>query len=525
MKIINFWLDARRSVYNGIRKVFEVVVLTAWAKGKNVILDKGFKVDVVNDGITVAKEIVLEDKQENVGATLAKEAAQKTNEQAGDGTTTTTILLKSIVEAGLRYVNTGVNPFSLIKGMRSAVDFIKEHIKKNSKEIKTTIQMQQIAEISAQDKEVGEMIAGIIEEIWPKWLIAVEEGKNFGIHKEVINGMMFGSGFAYPAFVNNFTKFLAEFKDTAILITDKEIGSFGDILKILQAAQKVTKNIVIIAEDFSEETLANMIGNKEAINCLPIKAPAYWDFKAEILEDIAACVGATVVSDKNGLNWVNATAAVLGAADKVISTATQTTIIGGQPQEWELEKRIAIVAEQINTLPTKYEQDAARERHAKLTSGVSIIRVCLATKTETVNKKLKIEDAINTAKSANEDGVIVGGGTSLVKIAKLLDTLTLDDKDEQLGVEILKEAIQEPTKWISQNAGYKGDHVVEVVKENDNFNFWFNAKTGKYEDLVESGVIDPVKVVVCCLTNATSTAAMVLTSEAMIVHVEDKKDK
>ncbi len=528
-KIIKYWDESRREVYAGIKKVADAVKVTMWPKGKNVILERSFGApQVTNDGVTVAKEIELEDKFENIGAELVKEAASKTNDAAGDGTTTTVVLVDSITKEGLKFVRAGVNPFALWRGLHKAVDAIVEELSKKSKKVETKEEIEQVATISSQDPEVGKLIAEIMEEVGKDGVVTVEEGKSIGLEKELVKGMQFDQGYISPYFITDPSRMEAIVEKPYILITDKKISSIKELLPILeQIAASGKKDIVIIADDVEWEALATLVLNKlrGVLNVLAVKAPGFGDRKKEMLRDIAVVTGGTVISEELGLKLENATVDMLGKADKVIADKDKTTIVWGKGDEAEIEKRAEEIRAALEKTTSEYDKEKLQERLARLVGGVAVIKVGAATEMELKNKKAKIEDALNATRAAVEEWIVPGGGTALLKLQDVLDNVKVDEEDEKIGLEIVKAAIEYPAKQIADNAGYKGDLVVEKVKENSDFNYWFNAKTGEYGDLLKMGVIDPAKVVRVALQNAVSAAAMTLTTDAVVTDKpEDKKE-
>jgi len=528
-KIVKYWDDSRRAVYAGIKKVADAVKVTMWPKGRNVILERSFGAPVVtNDGVTVAKEIELEDKFENIGAELVKEAANKTNDAAGDGTTTTVVLVDAIAREGLKYVRAGVNPFALNRGLHKAVDAIVEELKKKAKKVETREEIKQVATISAQDEEVGELIAEIMEEIGKDGVVTVEEGKSIGLEKEIVKGMQFDQGYISPYFITDPSRMEAVIEKPYIIITDKKISSIKELLPLLeQIAATGKKDIVIIADDVEGEALATLVLNKlrGVLNVLAVKAPGFGDRKKEILKDIATVTGGQVISEELGLKLENATLDMLGQADKVIADKDKTIIVGGKGSEEEIQKRAEMIRTELEKTTSDYDREKLQERLARLVGGVAVIRVGAATEMELKNKKYKIEDALNATRAAIEEGIVPGGGTALLKLQKVLDSLKTEDKDEQIGIEIVKNAVEYPAKQIADNAGYKGDLVVEKVKENNDFAYGFNAKTGEYGDLFKMWVIDPAKVVRVALENSVSAAGMLLTTDAVVADKPEKKEE
>jgi len=525
-KHIHYGDEARKDVFAGIEMVANAVKVTMGPKGRNVILDKGYGwPTVTNDGVTVAKDIELENKLHNIGASIVKEAAEKTNKQAGDGTTTTTVLTYAMAQEGLRYIRSGVNPFALGRGLHKAVAKLIQELQSETKQLKSKDEIQQVATISAQDEEVGSLIADVMDEVGQDGVITVEEGKSLGLTKELTKGMQFDQGYASPYFVSDSQRMEAVIEKPAILITDKKISSIKDILKVLEElAASGKKDVVIIADDVEWEALASLVLNKMRgmLNVLAIKAPWFGDRKKEMLADIAAVTGATVITEELGLKLDDANVSMLGSADKIIASKDKTIIVGGKGKQDVIDERANQLRAQIGNSTSDYDKEKLAERLARLVGGVAIIKVWAATEMEMKNKKYKIEDALNATRAAVEEGIVVGWWTALVKLAKKLDGFTLDDADEQIGVEIIKNAIVYPVIQIANNAGYKGDRVVEKVKEHKDFNHGFDAKTGEFTDLFKDGIIDPSKVLRVALENAVSAAAMFLTTDAVIVDAPKK---
>jgi chaperonin GroEL len=526
-KHIHYGDDARKEVFAGIEMVANAVKVTMGPKGRNVILDKGYGwPTVTNDWVTVAKDIELENKLHNIGASIVKEAAEKTNKQAGDGTTTTTVLTYAMAQEWLRYIRSGVNPFALGRGLHKAVAKLIQELQAETKQLKSKEEIQQVATISAQDDEVGALIADVMDEVGQDGVITVEEGKSLGLTKELTKGMQFDQGYASPYFVSDSQRMEAIIEKPAILITDKKISSIKDILKVLEElAASGKKDIVIIADDVEGEALASLVLNKMRgmLNVLAIKAPGFGDRKKEMLADIAAVTGSTVITEELGLKLDDANSSMLGSADKIIASKDKTIIVWGKGSQDVINERANQLRAQISNSTSDYDKEKLAERLARLVGGVAIIQVGAATEMEMKNKKYKIEDALNATRAAVEEGIVVWGWTALVKLAKKLDALKLEDEDEQIGVEIIKNAIVYPVIQIANNAGYKGDRVVEKVKEHTDFNHGFDAKTGEFTDLFKDGIIDPSKVLRVALENSVSAAAMFLTTDAVIVDAPKKE--
>ncbi len=522
-KQVHYKENARKYMFQGMEMVADAVKVTMGPKGRNVVLAKSYGAPVItNDGVTVAKDIELENPLHNVGASMIKEAAEKTNKEAGDGTTTTVVLSHAMASEGMRYIRSGVNPFSLAKGLHKTVNHVIKELKDKAKPIKNKEEIKQVATISAQDEEVGNLIAEVMEEIGNDGTVTVEEGNTFGLSKEVKTGMQFDQGYLSPYFVTDPQRMEAVVEKPYILVTDKKISSLKDILQLLESvAMSGKKEFVIIAEEVDGEALASLVLNKirGMLNVLAIKAPGFGDTKKEILKDIATVTGATLITEEVGLKLENATIEMLGKADKIIATKDNTIIVNGHGDQHAIEERAQILKSQMENTKSEYDKNKLTERLAKLVGGVAVIKVGAATEMEMKNKKYKIEDALNATRAAVQEGIVAGGGVALLKIAKTLDTLKFDDEDENVAIQIVKHAIQYPVIQIANNAGYKGDWVVEKVKEEKDFNHGFDAKTGEFKDLVKAGIIDPAKVIRVALENAVSTAAMFLTTDAMITEI------
>lgn len=526
-KTIHYGDEARKNIFQGIEMVANAVKITMWPKGRNVILERSYGAPTVtNDGVTVAKEVELEDKSHNIGASMMKEAAEKTNKEAGDGTTTTVVLAHAMAKEGLRYVRSGVNPFALGRGLHKAVAKLIKDLQAKAKPIKNKEEIKQVATISAQDEEVGSLIAEVMEEIGNDGTITVEEGKSIWLTKEIKTGMQFDQWYVSPYFVSDPQRMEAIIEKPYILLTDKKISSIKDVLQILEGiAMSGKKDVVIIAEDIEGEALASLVLNKirGMLNVLAIKSPGFGDRKKEILKDIAAVTGATLITEELGLKLEEATIDMLGKADKVIATKDNTIIVDGQWDTQTIQQRADTIRIQLTNTTSDYDKEKLAERLAKLVGGVAVIKVGAATEMEMKNKKYKIEDALNATRAAVQEGIVAGGWTALLKLLPWLETLKLDDEDENIAVEIVKNAIQYPIIQIANNAGYKWDRVAEKVKESKDANHGFDAKTGEFKDLVKAWIIDPAKVIRVSLENAVSTAAMFLTTDVVIVDMPKKE--
>jgi chaperonin GroEL len=517
-KRLQFDEQARHSLKRGMDVLAEAVRVTIGPKGRNVVLDKKFGAPTItNDGVTIARDIELPDPFENMGAQLLKEAATKTNDVAGDGTTTATVLAHAIVNEGLKNLAAGANPMILRRGLEEAVAAVVAEIKSQSKPVETREQIAQVASISAADAEIGNLIAEVMEKVGKDGVITVEEGRGIEMEKEYTEGMQFDRGFISPYMATNPDNTLAELTDALILITDKKISAIADILPILeQVLQSGRKNLVIVAEDIDGEALATLVVNKlrGAFNVLGIKAPGFGDRRDAMLEDIAILTGGIVITEKTGLKLESATLEDLGTARTVTSNKDITTIVEGAGAHQEIQARVQQIRTLINDTTSDYDREKLQERLAKLAGGVGVIKVGAATEVEMKEKKHRVEDALSATRAAIEEGIIPGGGAALVAAISALDSIHLSG-DEATGVSILRRALEEPLRQIAFNAGGDGAVVVNAVR-NSPAGYGFNALTGEYVDMVAAGIIDPVKVTRSALQNAVSIAAMVLSTDTLI---------
>ena len=526
-KQISYSEDARQALKRGVDKLANAVKVTLGPKGRNVVLDKGFgSPTITKDGVTVAKDIELEDKFENIGAELVKEVASKTNDVAGDGTTTATVLAQAIVGEGVKMVAAGANPTEIRRGIERGVALVVAELKKLSKNVDTSAEIEQVASIAANDKEIGKIIAKAIDEVGKNGVVTVEEAQTFGITSEVVKGMRFDKGYLSAYMITNADKMEAEYADPYILITDKKISSVQEIVPILEkVAQAGKKELVIIAEDLDGEALATLVVNKlrGAFNTLAVKAPGFGDRRKAMLEDIAVLTGGKVITEELGLKLDNIQLEDLGKARRVVSTKEFTTIVEGAGAAEKINARVAGIKKEMELATSDFDKEKLQERLAKLAGGVGVIKVGAATETEVKEVKYRIEDAINATKAAIEEGIVPGGGVALVRATKALESGKLAG-EEGIGLNILQKALEAPLKQIAQNAGQNGDVVVNKIKESSG-NFGYNAATNNYEDMVLAGIIDPTKVVRLALQNAASVAAMILTTEAAITDIPEKKEK
>lgn len=526
-KRIIFKEDARKILKRGLDKVADAVKVTLGPKGRNVVLGSGFgSPTITNDGVSIAKEIELEDIAENIGAEIIKEVATKTNDIAGDGTTSAVLLTQAIATEGLKNVAAGANPLALRKGIVMGKDAIVEALKNMSKRINGKEEISQVATISAQDKEMGDMIAQVMEEVGKDGVITVEESKTFGLSKEIVKGLQFDRGYVSPYMITDAEKSEAVMEDPRILITDKKVASLQEILPLLEKVVKTgKKELVIIADDIEGDALPTFVVNKlrGTFTALGVKAPGYGDRKKEMLEDIACVTGGQVISEEKGMKLENVELEMLGQARKVISTKENTTIVEGKGGKAEIEGRINQIRKEIKASTSDFDKEKLQERLAKLSGGVGVVKVGAATEVEQKAKQHKLEDALHATRAAVEEGIVPGGGVALLRALSALDSVK-SEGDEQTGVNILKRALEEPIRQISQNAGVDGAVVVQKVKEGKG-EFGFNAAKMVYEDLIKEGVVDPTKVVRTALENAVSAASMLLTTEAVVSELPKKEEK
>jgi chaperonin GroEL len=529
-KQILFDERARAALKRGIDKLAAVVKITLGPKGRNVALDKGFgSPTITNDGVTVAKEIELEDKYENVGAQLLQEVASKTNDVAGDGTTTAVVLAQAIFSRGLKNVTAGANPMLIRKGIEKGVETVVKELKeKLAKSISTPEEIEQVASISANDPEIGKTIAQAMQKVGKDGVITVEESQSAETIVEATEGMQFDRGYVSPYMITNPERMTAELNDPYILITDRKVSALNEILPLLEKLIQVgKKDLVVIADEIEGEALATFVVNKlrGVFNVLAVKAPGFGDRKKEMLQDIAVLTGGKVISEEVGLKLENTTLDDLGQARRVIADKDKTTIVEGKGDPKEIKDRIAQIKKEIEKTTSEFDKEKLQERLAKLSGGVAVIKVGAATETEMKEKKFKVEDAVNATKAAIEEGVVVGGGVALLRCIPALEKIESElEGDEKLGVEILKQALEEPLKQIANNAGKNGIVVVQKVKELKD-NFGYNAETDQFEDLIKAGIVDPVKVTRSALQNAASIASLLLTTEAVVTDIPEKKEE
>ncbi len=518
--------DARHKLLNGVNILANAVKVTLGPRGRNVVLNKGYGAPMITkDGVTVAKEIEVEDKFENAGVELVKEVASKTNDDVGDGTTTATVLAQAIVREGLKNVTAGANPVALKRGIDKAVEMIVRELKENISKPVDEDEIANVAAISANDKEIGAKIAAAMKAVGKDGVITVEESQSFGMEIETVQGMRFDKGYVSPYMVTNSDRMEAEYVDPYILITDKKISSIHDVLPILEkVVQSGKKDLVIIADEVDGEALATLVVNKlrGTFNVLAVKAPGFGDRRKEMLQDIAVLTGGKVITEEIGLKLDATTLEDLGQAHKVTANKENTTIVKGKGDEKAVADRVAQIKKLIENSDSDFDKEKLQERLAKLAGGVAIIRVGAATETEMKEVKHRIEDAVGATKAAVEEGVVPGGGVALIRAAKVLEGKSLTH-EEEVAVKILRRALEEPLRQIAENAGVDGAVVVEEVRKLSG-NMGYNAQTEQYEDMVKAGIIDPTKVTRSALQNAASIAGMFLTTEAIITDLP-KKDE
>ncbi len=526
-KQIIFSEDARSKMKTGIEKVASAVRVTLGPKGRSVVLDKKFGSPlIIDDGVTIAKDIELEDKFENMGAQLIREVASKTNDIAGDGTTTATVLASSLLNEGIKNITAGANPTFVKKGIEKAVVAVKEELKKMQKPVKTKQEKAQIATISANDKVIGDLIAEAMDKVGFEGVITVEEGKTADTTLEVVEGMQFDRGYISPYFVTDSERMECVLEDCAIIITDKKVSSMNDLLPLLEKIVQSGRQFLIIAEDVDGEALATLVVNRlrGTLKGCAVKAPGFGDRRKEMLADIAVLTGGEVISEERGLKLETATPEMLGKAKRVIITKENTTIVNGSGKKGAVEERAAQIRKQIELSNSDYDKEKLHERLAKLSGGVAVINVGAATETELKAKKAKVEDAKNATRAGVEEGLVPGGGTALLRCEKALENLKAVNEDEQTGINIVRKALSAPLRQIAENSGLDGAVVIEKVRTLKG-NEGFNAETDTYEDLLKAGVVDPVKVVRTALENAASIAGTVLLTEALIADKPEKKDE
>ena len=524
-KQIEFSENARRAMMRGVNALANAVKVTLGPKGRNVVLEKKFGSPLItNDGVTIAKEIELDDKFENMGAKLVAEVANKTNDVAGDGTTTATVLAQAMIREGLKNVTAGANPMVVKRGIEKAVKAAVEELKSISKPIEGKDSIAQVAAISSDNEEVGQLIAEAMEKVGNDGVITVEESKGFETELEVVEGMQFDRGYASPYMVTDTDKMEAELEDPYILITDKKISNIQDVLPLLEQVVQQGKPILIIAEDVEGEALATLVVNKlrGTFNAVAVKAPGFGDRRKAMLEDIAILTGGEVITEDLGLDLKSASIGQLGRASKVVVTKETTTIVEGAGESDKIAGRINQIRAQLEETTSEFDKEKLQERLAKLAGGVAVIKVGAATETELKEKKLRIEDALNSTRAAVEEGIVSGGGTALVNVISAVEKIQADG-DEQTGINIVLRALEEPVRQISENAGLEGSIVVERLKK-ESVGTGFNVATGEWVNMIDAGIVDPAKVTRSALQNAASVSAMFLTTEAVIADEPEEEN-
>ncbi|OGM15831.1 chaperonin GroL [Candidatus Woesebacteria bacterium RBG_19FT_COMBO_42_9] len=525
-KQLKFSDEARQSLMKGIDIVAKAVVTTLGPKGRNIALDKKWGApNIVHDGVSVAKEIELPDPFENMGAQLVKEAADKTNDDSGDGTTTATLLAQVMTGKGMKNVTAGANPMVVKKGMEKAVSAVVEELKKISKPIKNKEEITQVATVSAGDSEIGAKIAEALDKVGKDGVVSVEEGKGLTIDIEYKEGMEFDKGYASPYFVTNPEKMEAEIEGAYILMTDKKISAIADLLPFLEKFVKVSKNLVIIADEIEGEALATLVVNKlrGTFNVLAVKAPGFGDRRKEMLEDIAVLTGGTVISEDTGRNFEAIEVTDLGQADKIWSDKDNCRIIGGKGEKGAINARIASVRKQIEATDSDFDREKFEERLAKMSGGVAQINVGAATEIELNERKERVKDAVGATKAAVEEGIVPGGGVALLRARKALDKVVAEGEDEKVGVEIVREALEQPIRWLAKNAGEDDGYVLKKIEAANDSDYGFNALTGEFGSMTKLGILDPLKVTRTALQNAASVAMMVLTTEGLVTDIPEEK--
>jgi chaperonin GroEL len=526
-KLVKFDTDARNKMLRGVDILADAVKVTLGPKGRNVVLEKSFGAPrITKDGVTVAKEIELEDKFENMGAQMVREVAQRTNDEAGDGTTTATVLAQAIVREGMKSVAAGMNPMDLKRGVEQAVAVVVEDIKAQARTVSGSDEVAQVGSISANgETEIGRMIAEAMQKVGNEGVITVEENKGFETEVEIVEGMQFDRGYLSPYFITNADKMVAELEDAIILIHEKKLSSLQPMVPLLEQVIQSQKPLLIIAEDVDGEALATLVVNKlrGGLKVAACKAPGFGDRRKAMLQDIAILTGGQVISEDLGMKLENVGMDMLGRARKVTLTKDETTIVDGAGEKAEIEARISQIKQQIEETTSDYDREKLQERLAKLAGGVAVIRVGGASEVEVKERKDRVDDALNATRAAVQEGVVVGGGVALVRASKKLDGMTGENSDQNAGIAIVRKALQAPLRQIAENAGVDGSVVVGKIVENTDPNFGFNAQTEEYGDMFKFGVIDPAKVVRTALQDAASVAGLLITTEAMVAEKPEPK--
>ena len=526
-KIVRFETDARNRMLKGVDILADAVKVTLGPKGRNVVIDKSFGAPrITKDGVTVAKEIQLEDKFENMGAQMVREVASRTNDEAGDGTTTATVLAAAIIREGMKSVAAGMNPMDLKRGIEQAVAVVVEDIKAQSRTVSGTEEIGQVGAIAANgESEIGQQIADAMKKVGNEGVITVEENKGFETETEVVDGMQFDRGYLSPYFITNADKMIAELEDAVVLLHEKKLSSLQPMVPLLELVIQSGKPLLIIAEDIEGEALATLVVNKlrGGLKVAAVKAPGFGDRRKAMLQDVAILTGGTVISEELGMKLENVGLDMLGTARKITITKDETTIVEGHGEKAAIEGRVAQIRAQIEDTTSDYDKEKLQERLAKLAGGVAIIRVGGASEVEVKERKDRVDDALNATRAAVQEGIVVGGGVALVQASKKLAGLTGANSDQTAGIAIVRKALQAPLRQIAENAGVDGSVVAGKIMELDDMSFGFNAQTDEYGDMYKFGVIDPAKVVRTALQDAASVAALLITTEAMIADKPEPK--
>jgi chaperonin GroEL len=527
-KEVRFSVDARDKMLRGVDILANAVKVTLGPKGRNVVLDKSFGAPrITKDGVTVAKEIELEDKFENMGAQMVREVASKTSDIAGDGTTTATVLAAAIVREGSKAVAAGMNPMDLKRGIDLAVESVVEELKKNSKKVTSNDEIAQVGTISANgDQEIGRFLAEAMKKVGNEGVITVEEAKSLETELDVVEGMQFDRGYISPYFITNADKMRVEMEDPYILINEKKLSALNELLPLLEAVVQTGKPLLIVAEDVEGEALATLVVNKlrGGLKVAAVKAPGFGDRRKAMLQDIAVLTGGQAISEDLGIKLENVTLAMLGKAKKVMIDKENTTIVNGSGKKKDIEDRIAQIKAQIEETTSDYDREKLQERLAKLAGGVAVIRVGGATEVEVKERKDRVDDAMHATRAAVEEGILPGGGVALLRATEQLKKVRTQNDDQKTGVEIVRKALSAPARQIATNAGEDGSVIVGKILENSNYTFGFDAQGGDYVDMVKKGIIDPTKVVRQALQGASSVAGLLITTEAMVAELPKKKD-
>ena len=528
-KDVRFSGDARDRMLRGVETLANAVKVTLGPKGRNVVIDKSFGAPrITKDGVTVAKEIELEDKFENMGAQMVREVAQKTNDNAGDGTTTATVLAAAIVKEGAKSVAAGMNPMDLKRGIDIAVAAVLKDIEKRAKKVSSSAEVAQVGTISSNgDKQIGKMIADAMQKVGNEGVITVEEAKSLDTEVEIVEGMQFDRGYISPYFITNAEKMIAELEDAYILLHEKKLSGLQSMLPLLEAVVQSGKPLVIISEDVEGEAIATLVVNKlrGGLKIAAVKAPGFGDRRKAMLEDIAILTGGQLISEDLGIKLETVTLAMLGRAKKVVIEKEKTTIIDGVGKKKDIEARVAQIKAQIEETTSDYDKEKLQERLAKLAGGVAVIKVGGATEVEVKEKKDRVEDALNATRAAVEEGIVPGGGTALLRAKKAVGKLTSDNADVQAGINIVLKAIEAPVRQIAENAGVEGSIVVGKIMESKSETFGFDAANDEYVDLIEKGIVDPAKVVRRALQDAASVAGLLVTTEAMVAETPKEQPR